>query len=179
MLKLLAALCLLLMPIPAAALPPNIILVLVDDMSMNLMPGPDKPAGYMPNLAQLQADGMTFTSYIASNSLCCPSRASTFTGLLPHNTGVLSNNAPSGGYASFVAHGDEAKSFALSLQAAGYKTGFFGKYLNGYELTNPIPPGWNKWVSSDHAYAAYGYSLNNQGVVTMHDFSRSPNDVIC
>lgn len=159
------ALCLLLLATPAFA-KPNIVLILVDDMSENLMPGPDKPAGYMPNLSQMQADGMTFTNYITTNSLCCPSRASIFTGLLPHNSGVLTNEAPEGGIVSFDAHSDAAKSFMQTLQAAGYKTGMFGKYLNGYVPSAPTPSGWNKWVSTDHGYAGFGYTLNNNGVLS-------------
>jgi arylsulfatase A-like enzyme len=67
LLRLLTLLCLLASPIAAQ---PNVVLILVDDMSMNLMPGPDKPAGYMPNLAAMQADGMTFTRFYTVESLC-------------------------------------------------------------------------------------------------------------
>src|SRR5689334_22832314 len=89
----------------ATTTPPNIILVLTDDLSMNLV-------RYMPTLQALQHRGMTFTNYTVTNSLCCPSRASIFTGEFPHNTGVLSNTAPSGGYAAFQAHGDQTHTFA-------------------------------------------------------------------
>lgn len=156
---------LLFLALPAMA-QPNIVLILVDDMSANLMPGPDKPAGYMPNLAQMQADGMTFRNFITSNSLCCPSRASTFTGLLPHNTGVLTNTAPEGGNEAFIANGNVARSFAARLQTMGYKTGFFGKYLNGWIPTDAIPTGWNKWVSTNRGYQGYDYTLNNNGVLS-------------
>src|SRR5690242_12950127 len=85
---------------------PNIVFVLTDDLSKNLI-------RYMPHVLSLKRRGMTFTNYTVSNSLCCPSRASIFTGELPHNTGVRTNTAPSGGYAAFQAHGDDTKTFAV------------------------------------------------------------------
>jgi len=164
MLRLLALLSFLAFPAMAQ---PNIILILADDFSMNLMPAATGPT-HMPNLRQMQQDGMTFTHSFTVNSLCCPSRASTFTGMLPHNTGVEANNPPNGGLDAWLAHGNDAKSFALPLQAAGYETAFMGKYLNGWEpLTSPIPPGWNRWVATGHdGYAGFDYALSIDGVVS-------------
>ena len=70
---------------------PNIIFILTDDFAGNLV-------DFMPNLKAMQKEGVTFSNYFVSNSLCCPSRASIFTGKLPHNTGVQSNTKPDGGY---------------------------------------------------------------------------------
>ena len=44
---------------------------------------------------------MTFDRYVVTNSLCCPSRASIFTGRYPHSTGVLTNMPPAGGFEAF------------------------------------------------------------------------------
>lgn len=165
LLRLLTAMCFAAFP---ALAQPNIVLVLVDDFSMNLMPQVVDGVQTMPALAQMQAEGMTFDNYFVSDSLCCPSRASIFTGMLPHNTGVLTNEAATGGgIEAFTAHGDEAKSFAPILQAGGYKTAFMGKYLNGYHPdTTAQPPGWGRWVSTDRGYAAFGYTLNDNGVLS-------------
>ena len=44
---------------------------------------------------------------------------------------MLSNKAPDGGYGVFnELHGDN--NLALWLQAAGYRTGYIGKFLNEY-----------------------------------------------
>jgi arylsulfatase A-like enzyme len=158
----------------AAASPrrPNIVLVLTDDLSSNLV-------RYMPHLKSLMNRGMTFTNYTVTDSLCCPSRASIFTGEFPHNTGVLSNTAPSGGYAAFQANSDQAHTFAVSLRRAGYRTGFFGKYLNGYApLAEPAnPPGWSQWGAVDgHGYREYGYNLSLNGKIVHHGFS--PGDYL-
>ena len=46
---------------------------------------------YMPHVLALERHGMTFSNYFVSDSLCCPSRASIFTGNFPHDTGVFTN----------------------------------------------------------------------------------------
>src|SRR5690242_15411296 len=70
--------------VAADTTPPNIVLVLTDDLSWNLVQ-------YMPQVQQLQADGLTFNNYTVTDSLCCPSRSSIFTGRYPHDTGVFTN----------------------------------------------------------------------------------------
>src|SRR5689334_3158040 len=61
---------------------PNIVFVLTDDLSWNLLP-------YMPQVQAMEREGMTFTNYTVTDSLCCPSRSSIFTGEYPHDTGVF------------------------------------------------------------------------------------------
>ncbi len=156
--------CICLFAFPAFA-KPNFVLILADDFSMNLMPKPRLEN--MPQLARMMREGMTFNNYFVTNSLCCPSRSSIFTGLLPHNTGVLTNNAPNGGLAAFTAHGNEAKVFALPLHAAGYNTAFMGKYLNHWNPSkSAIPPGWDEWAATGAAGPGYGFTLNHNGVIT-------------
>src|SRR3954466_3725240 len=87
---------------------PNVIFILTDDLSWNLVQ-------YMPNVQAMQRDGMTFTNYFVTDSLCCPSRASIFTGRYPHNHGVLTNTSPTGGFRAFRL-GAESSTFATALQ---------------------------------------------------------------
>ncbi len=77
-----------------AAQRPNIVFVLTDDLSMDLL-------RYMPAVQALEHRGMTFTNYFVSDSLCCPSRASIFTGNYPHDTDIWTNDPPAGGFALF------------------------------------------------------------------------------
>ena len=164
MLRLLALLCFCAFP---ALAQPNFVLILVDDFSLNLMPRRNTIPDDMPNLDAMQTAGMTLQNYFVSESLCCPSRATIFTGMLPHNTGVMANEPPEGGLAVFDANGLAGKTFAVALQAGEYKTGFMGKYLNGYNsATTPVPPGWNEWLSTGSGYGGFGYKMNHNGVIS-------------
>jgi hypothetical protein len=112
--------------------PPNFVFVLTDDLSWNLVQ-------YLPHVLKMQKDGMTFTNYFVTASLCCPSRSSIFTGRYPHNTGIFRNVGADGGYLAFHSRGYESATFATALSAAGYRTAMLGKYLNGYQPAPHAP----------------------------------------
>ena len=150
----------------AAATRPDIIFILLDDYRYDVMP-------FMPlTSALLQSESVIFTNAYTSEPVCCPARASILTGLYSHNTGVYENNPPNGSATYF----QDASTVATWLQQAGYRTGLFGKYLNGYEnMTRFIPPGWSDW----HAVATLGtldfnYSLYENGV--MVPYGSQPQD---
>ena len=136
---------------------PNVVLILTDDLSWNLVQ-------YMPHVQQMQREGLTFSNYFVTDSLCCPSRASIFTGRYPHNTGVLTNTPPTGGFAAFR-RGAESSTFATALHAGGYRTSMMGKYLNGYEPQDRVPHGWSNWQVAGGGYRGFNYSLSSNGRV--------------
>ena len=149
---------------------PNIIFVLTDDLSLNLLQ-------FMPHVLKMERNGATFTNYFVTDSLCCPSRSSIFTGEFPHNTGVFRNFEPDGGYGGFNAHGNEPNTFAVALQRIGYKTAMLGKYLNGYEPTrNGAAMGWNEWDVGGLGYPEFNYALNENGKVVY--YGRKPRDYL-
>ncbi len=135
---------------------PNIVFVLTDDMSLNLI-------SHMPNVQALRKAGTTMSKYYVVDSLCCPSRTAIFTGQYAHNNGVFTNGGSDGGYATYNRKGNQQKAFAVPLHAAGYRTGFMGKYLNGYEPTNPAPAGWDDWAVTGNGYKEFNYTLNDNG----------------
>ena len=157
--------------------PPNIVFVLTDDLSMDLV-------RFMPQVQALQARGISFDNYFVSDSLCCPSRSSIFTGNFPHDTGVFTNAGPDGGIGAFYSHDDELSSFNVGLHNAGYRTAMMGKYLNGY-LQGPnrspvpstyVPPGWDQWDVPGFAYSEFNYTLNEDG--RLHHFGHRPADYL-
>jgi N-acetylglucosamine-6-sulfatase len=154
---------------PGATRGPNIVFILADDFSMDLM-APTVLADSMPNLLRMQREGTTFSHYFVTDSLCCPSRSSIFTGKLPHNTGVFRNTGADGGFRAFVSHGNEAYTFAIALQRAHYQTAMLGKYLNGYKPEkDAVPPGWSEWdVDGSLGYREFNYQLNENGSVRQH-----------
>src|SRR5690348_9751475 len=87
---------------------------------------------YLPQVQALAKEGTTFANYTVTDSLCCPSRSSLFTGQFPHDTGIFTNGGADGGFATFHQRGEESSTFATDLHAAGYRTAMLGKYLNGY-----------------------------------------------
>jgi arylsulfatase A-like enzyme len=157
---------------------PNIVFVLTDDLSMNLL-------RYMPHVQAMQRDGLTFKNYFVSDSLCCPSRSSIFTGNFPHDTDVFSNVGRRGGFREFYDRGEEQHTFAVALQNAGYRTAMMGKYLNGYGQQKGsvpglpytyVPPGWSEWDVSGWGYREFNYSLNDNG--EMQQYGSEPKDYL-
>ncbi len=157
---------------------PNIVFVLTDDLSTDLLP-------YMQNVQALRARGLSFSHYFVTNSLCCPSRSSILTGGYPHTTHVLTNGGPTGGYREFQYRGGDRQTFATSLQEAGYTTALIGKYLNGYFVSSAreapseaIGPGWDEWyVAGGHdGYAGFDYTLNENGFLVR--YGKDPADYI-
>src|SRR5688500_14533491 len=107
---------------------PNIVFILADDMRKDDLK-------YMPKTRSvLKTKGMSFSNAFVSNPLCCPARATIMRGQYAHNTGVWSNkaNVSDGGWQAYRKNGLEQDNVATRLDAAGYRTGLFGKYLNGY-----------------------------------------------
>jgi arylsulfatase A-like enzyme len=154
---------------------PNIVFVLMDDFSSNLLKT-------MPNAKMMTAEGAYLPNTFVTDSMCCVSRSSIFTGQYPHQTHVLTNTpgsapAPIGGYESFQYHHDDHKSFSLDLQKQGYRTGFIGKYLNGYAAqrnrhgVRRPPPGWSSWqavLEGGYSEWGYRYTTVRDGRIRLH-----------
>jgi N-acetylglucosamine-6-sulfatase len=162
---------------PKPKVKPNFVFLLTDDLDASEI-------SVMPRLKSLLIDkGTTLSNYHVSVSWCCPSRASTLRGQYAHNTKVWSNTAPNGGFGRFYDYGLENSTIATWLHGAGYRTGLFGKYLNGYPEQAPvdltyIPPGWDKWVvpAAGSPYHQFNYTLNDNG--RLEKFGHAPRDYL-
>jgi N-acetylglucosamine-6-sulfatase len=155
--------CVLAAPARAAELPerPNILLLMTDDQTVESM-------RVMPEVQRLLADqGTTFDNSFVDFSLCCPSRATAFTGQYAHNHHVKGLAPPLGGYTKL----DTSNWLPLWLQQAGYRTMHLGKFLNGYGSQNPdpheVPPGWDVWQGSidPSTYDYTHFTLNENGTL--------------
>jgi N-acetylglucosamine-6-sulfatase len=140
----------------ADAASPNIVFVLTDDLSMNLVE-------HMPHVLGLERAGTTMSNFHVVDSLCCPSRSATFTGEYPHDDGVFTNTGADGGYAAYNAHGNRQRSYGIAMQQAGYRTALMGKYLNGYVPADGVPPGWDEWDVAGNGYREFNYTLDQNG----------------
>lgn len=111
---------------------PNIIVVYTDDQRWDTL-------GHMPAVSRLADEGVYFTNSFVTTPVCGPSRASLLTGRLASTQGITLNEGASSQF-------DPSDTIAVRLQAQGYTTALFGKYLNGYRDQFPnVPPGWSEW----------------------------------
>lgn len=138
-----------------AATPPNIIVLLADDMTIEQL-------GRMPQVAKrLAATGVIFQNAYSCTPICQPARATILTGQWSHNNGIITNTTP---YTNL----DPATCMPKQLQLAGYKTCHVGKFLNTYLVNDnggAVPAGWDEWHAiSPQSY--YSYSINDNGVIT-------------
>lgn len=115
---------------------PNVVLILTDDMRADEL-------RFMPQVRRLLvAEGVSFTRAISPHPMCCPARATLFTGQYGQNNGVRHNTGPWGGDRRLIRRRENVGRW---LHRAGYRTSFHGKFLNGYENHPWRPRGWTVW----------------------------------
>jgi N-acetylglucosamine-6-sulfatase len=146
---------------PVAARPqgkPNFLVIVSDDQRADAL-------STMPVVQdELIGHGVDFTNGFVSNAICCPSRTSILTGQYSHSTGVWGNQPPDGGFAFF----NDRSTLPVWMQAAGYRTALFGKYMNSYEQvalnSRYVPPGWDEWFAfAESQY--FNYHVNDNGTL--------------
>ncbi|HET7482656.1 MAG TPA: sulfatase-like hydrolase/transferase, partial [Actinomycetota bacterium] len=150
---------------PRAEAPlPNVLIIVTDDQ---------RAAGTLGVMdatrATFETHGARFTDAYATTPLCCPSRASIFTGRYAHNHQLHTDYNDS----SFKDHADELQQSTLQryLHDAGYTTGVYGKYFNGWSL-DENPPYFDRWGIFTKNY--YDTTVNLDGTVkTIDQYSTS------
>ena len=128
--------------------PPNVLLIVTDDQRIGTL-------SVMPELRRwFRGEGTEFTSGFVTTPLCCPSRASIFSGRYMHNHGVLTN-----------VHSREFEhrySIQAYLQDAGYTTAIIGKYLNALPVTYDPPHFDHYVVPKDWPYEGGEWNVDGQ-----------------
>ena len=132
---------------PAAAQqpePPNLLIIVTDDQRA-------KTLSVMPHTrAWFKRRGLSFPDATVTTPLCCPSRASIFTGRYAHNHGVQGNNGSALDPSTTIQH---------TLSHQGYQTGIVGKYLNNWNLSVP-PPDFDRWAIFNRGYFGSRFNVN-------------------
>jgi N-acetylglucosamine-6-sulfatase len=147
--------------------PPNIVVVITDDM-----PALDgRLLEFMPTVKSVfREQGVTFSDFHGESPQCCPGRVGFLSGQHTTNHRVQANNA-----AKF----NPAMSIATQLRGVGYYTMLVGKYLNGYgrctglNCAPNVPPGWDRWAALD-ALSYYDYDMWVDGSPTPVHYGSAP-----
>ena len=117
-----------------AAQPPNLVFVMSDQQSWDMLGCYGNRDIQTPNLDKLASQGVMFTHSVSSSPVCTPFRSILLSGQHPLRNGAFQNDLQmlpgKGNY------------FAEVLRDNGYRTGYYGKWhLYGGERVRGIPPG--------------------------------------
>lgn len=123
--------------------PPNIVLILADDLGYKDVGYNGAVVNKTPNIDRLAQEGVIFSNGYVTHPFCGPSRAGLITGRYQARFGMDENLA----YAPFdPQHGlpVKEKTFAAQLKEAGYRTALVGKWhLGAAEPFHPLNRGFD------------------------------------
>lgn len=152
------------LPSNAAAPPPNVVLILADDLGWWDLGCYGSVFHETPHLDRLAGQGMRFTDAYAACNCCSPTRASILTGKYPARLHVTDwipgTNFPTAKLRppAWLQHlPPEEVTLAEALQAAGYATAAVGKWHLGREPFLPQSQGFDVNVAGNHSGAPGSY----------------------
>jgi len=144
---------------------PNVVLIMADDLGYGDLSCYGSTRCDTPQLDRLAARGMRFTDFHSSGTVCSPTRAGLLTGRYQQRAGidgVVYANPKKNRH-----HGLQKNEITLaqSMQAAGYRTGMFGKWHLGYQRQyNPTLRGFQQFVGYVSGNVDYFAHLDGTGV---------------
>ena len=181
-----------------AAAPPNIVLIMADDLGYGELGCYGATRCQTPRLDQLAATGLRLTDFHSNGAVCSPTRAALMTGRYQQRCGI-------DGVVTAKNHRDAGmpiteETLAEVLARAGYATGIFGKWHLGYaasfgptnqgfaefrgfvsgniDLFSHIDQeGWYDWWQRNSLAAEPGYAphlLTEHGVDFIHRHKDQP-----
>ncbi|MGH2777424.1 MAG: sulfatase-like hydrolase/transferase, partial [Actinomycetota bacterium] len=135
-------------PVARTNVDPNVLIIMTDDQRASW-----DGLKVMDNLQRLFGDqGTRFPNAVATTPLCCPSRASIFTGKYVHNHGVTTQKN--------ATNMPQAWTIQYQLKRHGYTTALVGKYLNNWSGPKPHLDHVRGGIFTDY--------YNRGGVYTTH-----------
>jgi arylsulfatase A-like enzyme len=152
-------------PDPTPARKPNILFIVTDDQradtTIDAMPRTQKWFLGGTVGSDAIAGGTRYDQAFATTPLCCPSRSSIFSGRYAHNHNVRKNPPLVPGAGDAARAEERANHPLIKIQPtvftrylherAGYRTGIFGKYFNGWRL-NEDPPHFDASGMTEQIY---------------------------
>ncbi|XP_058485730.1 N-acetylgalactosamine-6-sulfatase [Solea solea] len=142
---------------PSNVSPPNIIIMLMDDMGWGDLGVFGQPSKETPNLDAMAAEGMLFPNFYAANPLCSPSRAALLTGRLPVRNGFYTTNAHArNAYTPQEIVGGIPEDEILlpqMLKKSGYVSKIVGKWHLGHRPQYlPLENGFDEWFGAPNCH---------------------------
>jgi len=142
--------------------PPNVLFILADQWRAQSIGYAGDANARTPNLDRLAGESVTFSHTVSCTPVCCPYRATLMTGRYPTDTGVFLND---------VHLAPDRNSLGERFQAAGYDTGYIGKWhLDGQGCRLAYTPperrqGFSRWAAMEctHDYNNSAYYAGNDG----------------
>ena len=128
--------------------PPNVIMLLTDDQRWDTLGVYGNKQLPTPNIDRLGRQGVVFDRGYVTTSVCCTSRASFLTGQYGRRHGIFDFGRPLSADAF-------KETYPAILRAAGYHTGFIGKYGIG----TSVPETEFDFVA---AYSGQGHYWNQE-----------------
>ncbi|MGH9038755.1 MAG: sulfatase-like hydrolase/transferase [Acidimicrobiia bacterium] len=149
---------------------PNVMVIVMDDMRVEGIM--DDPTVLPKTKEWLRAGGSEYLEGYATTPLCCPERATIWTGRLPHNHGVVDNHD------GVVMNRDWI--IPRYLRDAGYRTGLVGKFITDWHHKYE-PPHFDEYAAFQGGYLDVPFMVKNPGDATSHgertsDVADSPSD---
>lgn len=154
----------------------NVLLIMTDNQTADMLGCYGNSEVYTPHIDQLALQGFQFHNAFCPNGMCSPCRASVLTGLMPSQHGIhtwLDDRVMDEWPEAYNAI-EEFPALPEILQAQGYKTALIGKYhlgmpfepQNGFEHWVTFPHGhtrdfWNNTIiENDREYIYEGHSVD-------------------
>ena len=153
----------------AQATPPHVVLIMVDDMGWMDLACQGNQRVDTPNIDRFASQGMRFTDAYAAAPVCSPTRGALITGLAPARLKITQHGVDGPHFVprdAAVVPGESIARLPLArttlaerLKAAGYATGFFGKWHLSDESKQKAPG----TRESDFRPQYHGFDLNAGG----------------
>ena len=136
---------------------PNLIVIMVDDMGYAGLSCFGNPYFETPEIDRLAAQGMRFTDFHSSGTVCSPTRAGLLTGRYQQRAGIEAVIHPRSDHPEHrKGLKPEETTFAELLKQAGYRTGIVGKWHQGYPHNSP------EYHPQEHGFDEFiGYHSGN------------------
>jgi arylsulfatase A-like enzyme len=122
---------------------PNVIIIIADDMGWKDTAFNGNTVVKTPALDEMARNAVHLDFFYAAGTVCCPGRYAILTGRQPLRGRVI-GNVPD--------LRTQEQMMPRVLKAAGYRSGYFGKWHLGYKETAPVPMGFDEGIWSYGAF---------------------------